>query len=155
MASILVQAAQAVVDHVAAQTAGDAINQTVNVARKYVARFDAEALATSGVAQVTVVPTFLQTWRDSSGKQKGTRGKIATLYGMDVALHKFTANDADNDSMMELSEQIDDLFRNQRLTGYGDLSWDDTDYKAVFDTASLDEKNIFIAVMHYRFGGFR
>jgi hypothetical protein len=154
--SIHVQAAAAIVTHVGDQVVGVGVNQTVIAERAYAARYDAEALSTDGTARVTVVPTGMRTWRDGDGgKHKGTRKRVATEWCLDVALHRFTTSDAENDSMMRLCEEVDELFRNQRLTGLTDLSWTESEYVITFDPKNLDDNAIFLSVMQFKFGGFR
>lgn len=154
MASTLIQAADAIVAHIAAQTPGDTINQEVTAVRKYVARYDLTSLISDTKARVTVVPYGMKT-RKKDGKRAGTRGSVPWIYSIDVALHQTATNDATTDLAIELYEQINDLFAESRLPGLTGLWWIDSEQVAIYDPQTLDENKTFLAVQRLMYGGGR
>lgn len=152
MASTLVQVADAVVTAIS----GASMNQAVTAARKFVARYDVLTLESDTNARATVVPVGMKIHR-GDGKRRGTRGKVGWLYMVDVALHKRIDTDTDTEAatMVELYEQVNDLFSNQRLPGLTDFHFNDADPRTVFDTSNLDEAGVYLAVQTLTFAGER
>jgi hypothetical protein len=153
MASKLIQGADAIVAEIAAQAAAENLNQTVQAARKLLAKYDLEEMATDKEARFTVVPTGKAIKRDSSGKRTGTRSRVGARFCFDVAVHRYVETDAQRESMFELMEQIEALFTDKRLPGFEEMSWEDSEYKAVFSVKALDEKKVFLAVTQIKFAG--
>ena len=159
MASTLVQAADAMVAHLAAQATGpgEPLIREIDAARRFIVRHDLSDLKSDTTARVTVIPGRMKLHRGDGGR-KGTRKKTAWLYSFSVAIHRIIPNTTQADDvaeMLQLYEQVNDLFSLERLPGFDSLYWKDSEPQVLFDSEKLDEDGVFIAVQQITFAGRR
>jgi hypothetical protein len=156
MASILEQAADAIVTHLAAQTQGDGLtlNQTIIAAKKAFVSYALDDLKTDTTARVSVVAVDMEV-AEKNSERTGTRGRVSWDYVIDIGVHRAVASDAEFFATMELYQQILDLFVLKRLPGFDSLYWRRSKMVTIGDPHKYREQGAYLAVQRLTFGGQR
>ena len=144
MSAITIEIADAVV---AALNAAR-LSQSFTAVRHYLPEFDLKEMET---LHVSVVPAELD-------EETSDRTRDKAEYKIHVAVQKRVAKQdppgidtAAVDALMQLVEEIDDLFRHKRLTGYEQASWAKTENKPIFDPKHLKEHGQFTSLLVFTF----
>lgn len=140
--SLITTIADAVVTELNGASSGT-FTQTFTAARHYRPQFDLAELKT---VRVSVVP-----------KAIGITGLIRNAnqhdVSIDVAVQKKvnTADAAELDGLMLLTEQIADFFRLRRLSALPEALWTKTDNVPVYSPEHLETKQVFTSVLTLTF----
>ena len=100
---------------------------------------------------VSVVPAELD-------EEPADRTRDRTEYKIHVAVQKRVAKQDPPgidttavDALMQLVEEIDDLFRHRRLAGYEQAHWAKTENKPIYDPKHLKEHGQFTSLLVFTF----
>jgi hypothetical protein len=156
MASILEQAADAIVTHLNEQTQGDGqtLNQTIIAAKKTFVSYALDDLKTDTTARVSVVAVDMEV-AEKNGERTGTRGRVSWDYFIDIGLHRAVASDDEFFATMDLYQQVLDLLANKRLPGFNSLYWRRSKVVTIGDPNLYREQGVYLAVQRLTFGGQR
>jgi hypothetical protein len=142
--STIVQIADAVV----AVLNGATLSQPVKAVRYYLPEFDLKAMAD---LHVSVVPAELD-------EEIADRSRDRAEYKIHVAVQKRVSKQdppgldtAAIDGLMQLVEEIDDLFRHKPLVGYEQAHWTKTENKPIYDPKHLQEHGTFTSLLVFTF----
>jgi len=132
-----------IADAVVAELEGADLSQPVSPERHWRPLFELEEMA---ALHVTVVPKGVTV-------VAGSRGRNTFEYEVDVAVQKKldAAGAAEIDPLVDLVEEIGDLFRLRRLTGYSDAVWVRTEHVPLYATEHLDELRQLTSVLTLTF----
>jgi hypothetical protein len=127
---------------------GATLSQPFAAARYYLPEFDAKEM---DVLHVSVVPAELN-------EEMADRTRDKAEYKVHVAIQKRVAKQdppgldtAAIDGLMQLVEEIDDLFRHKPLAGYPEAHWTKTENKPIYDPKHLKEHNQFTSLLVFTF----
>ena len=127
---------------------GSALSQPFEASRYYLPEFDLKEMDT---LHVSVVPAELD-------EEIADRSRDRAEYKIHVAVQKrVTKSDppgldpAAIDALMQLVEEIDDLFRHKPLMGYEAASWAKTENKPIYDPKHLKEHGQFTSLLVFTF----
>ncbi len=140
MTAVVVQIADAVV----AALNGATLSQPVTAERYYLPEFDLKDMDT---LHVSVVPAELD-------EEVADRAHDRAEYKIHVAVQqRVTTQDppgldqAAIDGLMQLAQDIDDLFRHKTLAGYASAAWTKTENKPIFDPKQLKDSSLFTSLL--------
>ena len=140
MTAVVVEIADAVV----AALNGATLSQPVTAERYYLPEFDLKDMDT---LHVSVVPAELD-------EEIADRARDRAEYKIHVAVQKRVAkqdppglDQAAIDGLMQLVQEIDDLFRHKTLAGYEPAAWTKTENKPIFDPKHLKESSQFTSLL--------
>jgi hypothetical protein len=144
MPSTTIQIADAVTAALNAAT----LSQPFTAVRHYLPEFDLKEMET---LHVSVVPAELD-------EETADRTRDRAEYKIHVAVQKRVAKQdppgidtAAIDALMQLVEEIDDLFRHKRLAGYEQAHWAKTENKPIYDPKHLKEHGQFTSLLVFTF----
>ena len=144
MPSTTIQIADAVVAVLNAAT----LSQPFTAARHYLPEFDLKEMDT---LHVSVVPAELD-------EEIADRTRDRAEYKIHVAVQKRVSKQdppgldtAAIDALMQLVEEIDDLFRHKPLAGYEQAHWTKTENKPIYDPKHLKEHGQFTSLLVFTF----
>ena len=144
MPSATIQIADAVPAALNAAT----LSQSFTAVRHYLPEFDLKEMET---LHVSVVPAELD-------EETADRTRDRAEYKIHVAVQKRVAKQdppgldtAAIDALMQLVEEIDDLFRHKRLAGYEQAHWAKTENKPIYDPKHLKEHGQFTSLLVFTF----
>jgi hypothetical protein len=144
MPSTTIQIADAVTAALNAAT----LSQSFTAVRHYLPEFDLKEMET---LHVSVVPAELD-------EETADRTRDRAEYKIHVAVQKRVAKQdppgidtAAIDALMQLVEEIDDLFRHKRLAGYEQAHWAKTENKPIYDQKHLKEHGQFTSLLVFTF----
>jgi hypothetical protein len=144
MPSTTIQIADAVTAALNAAT----LSQSFTAVRHYLPEFDLKEMET---LHVSVVPAELD-------EEMADRTRDRAEYKIHVAVQKRVAKQdppgidtAAIDALMQLVEEIDDLFRHKRLAGYEQAHWAKTENKPIYDPKHLKEHGQFTSLLVFTF----
>ena len=126
-----------IADAVALELAGATLSQAMYPQRHYRPVFDLEDLKS---LRVTVVPKGIVT---ESASRSSNQHDVA----VDIAVQKRAAEKAELDALMLLVQEIADLLRLRRLSGYPAAIWQKTENVPVFSAEHLETKQVFTSVL--------
>jgi len=142
--SMVIQLADAVTAALNAAT----LSQSFSAARYYLPEFDLKEMKD---LHVSVVPAELD-------EEIADRGRDRAEYKIPVAVPKRVAkqeppglDNAAIDALMQLVEEIDDLFRHKPLAGYPEAHWTKTENKPIYDPKHLQEHGQFTSLLALTF----
>jgi hypothetical protein len=142
--SIVIEIADAVVAALNAAT----LSQPFTAARHYLPEFDLKEMET---LHVSVVPAELD-------EETADRTRDRAEYKIHVAVQKRVAKQDPPgldtqaiDALMQLVQEIDDLFRHKRLAGYAQAHWAKTENKPIYDPKHLKEHGQFTSLLVFTF----
>ena len=143
-ASIVIEIADAVTAALNAAT----LSQPFTAVRHYLPEFDLKEMET---LHVSVVPAELD-------EEIADRTRDRAEYKIHIAVQKRVAKQdppgldtAAIDALMQLVEEIDDLFRHKRLAGYEQAHWAKTENKPIYDPKHLKEHGQFTSLLVFTF----
>ena len=144
MPSTTIQIADAVTAALNAAT----LSQPFTAVRHYLHEFDLKEM---GTLHISVVPAELD-------EEIADRTRDRAEYKIHVAVQKRVAKQdppgldtAAIDALMQLVEEIDDLFRHKRLAGYEQAHWAKTENKPIYDPKHLKEHGQFTSLLVFTF----
>ena len=144
MSAITIEIADAVVAALNAAT----LSQPFTAVRHYLPEFDLKEM---GTLHISVVPAELD-------EEVADRTRDRAEYKIHVAVQKRVAKQdppgldtAAIDALMQLVEEIDDLFRHNRLAGYEQAHWAKTENKPIYDPKQLKEHGLFTSLLVFTF----
>jgi hypothetical protein len=124
------------------------MSEPVTVRRFYLPEFD---LKDMGTLHVSVVPAELD-------EEIADRSRDRAEYKIHVAVQKrVTTNDPPGldssvlDGLMELVQQIDDIFRHKALAAFPQASWAKTENKPIYDPKHLKDHGQFTSLLVFTF----
>jgi hypothetical protein len=124
------------------------LSQPFTAVRHYLPEFDLQEMDT---LHVSVVPAELD-------EEMADRTRDKAEYKIHVAVQKRVAKQATPgidttavDALMQLVEEIDDLFRHKQLTGYEEAHWAKTENKPIYDPKHLKEHGQFTSLLIFTF----
>lgn len=128
---------------VAAEINAGSFSLPVDATREYLPHFDLEDMQT---LRVTVVPKSVTT-------QPGDRSRNQHDYAIDVAVQKKldTADNAEIDALMTLTEEIGDHLRFRRLSGFPEAMWIKTENEPIYSQEHMQEMRQFTSVLTLTF----
>ena len=137
-----------IADAVVTALNGAHLSQPVSAQRYYLPEFDLKDMDT---LHVSVVPAELD-------EEIADRAHDRAEYKIHVAVQKRVAKQdppgidtAAIDALMQLVEEIDDLFRHKRLAGYEQAHWAKTENKPIYDPKHLKEHGQFTSLLVFTF----
>ena len=137
-----------IADAVTAALNAAALSQSFTAVRHYLPEFDLKEMET---LHVSVVPAELD-------EETADRTRDRAEYKIHVAVQKRVAKQdppgidtAAIDALMQLVEEIDDLFRHKRLAGYEQAHWAKTENKPIYDPKHLKEHGQFTSLLVFTF----
>lgn len=144
MPSTTIQIADAVVTVLNAS----ALSQPLTAVRHYLPEFDLKQMET---LHVSVVPAELD-------EETADRARDRAEYKIHVAVQKRVAKPDPPgidtlaiDGLMQLVEEIDNLFRHKPLAGYEQAHWARTENKPIYDPKHLKEHGQFTSLLVFTF----
>ena len=144
MNTTIIQIADAVVETLNGAT----LSQPVTAVRHYLPEFDLKEM---DELHVSVVPAEMD-------EEIADRTRDRAEYKIHVAVQKRVAKQdppgidtAAIDTLMQLVEEIDDLFRHKRLAGYEQAHWAKTENKPIYDPKHLKEHGQFTSLLVFTF----
>lgn len=144
MPSITIQIADAMV----AMLNGATLSQSFTAKRYYLPEFDLKEMST---LHVSVVPAELD-------EEMADRSRDKAEYKIHVAVQKRVAMQeppgldmAAIDGLMQLVEEIDDLFRHKPLAGFEQAHWVKTENKPIYDPKHLKEHGQFTSLLAFTY----
>ena len=144
MPSTTIQIADAVTAALNAAT----LSQSFTAVRHYLPEFDLKEME---ALHVSVVPAELD-------EEMADRTRDRAEYKIHVAVQKRVAKQDPPgldthaiDALMQLVEEIDDLFRHKRLAGYEQAHWAKTENKPIYDPKHLKEHGQFTSLLVFTF----
>lgn len=144
MPSTTIQIADAMV----AVLNGATLSQPLTAVRHYLPEFDLKEM---GTLHVSVVPAELD-------EEMADRSRDKAEYTIHVAVQKRVAKQeppgldmAAIDALMQLVEEIDDLFRHKPLTGFEQAHWVKTENKPIYDPKHLKEHGQFTSLLAFTY----
>jgi hypothetical protein len=144
MPATVIQIADAVVAVLNAAT----LSQPLTAVRHYLPEFDLQEMET---LHVSVVPAELD-------EEIADRTRDRAEYKVHVAVQKRVVRQeppgidaAAVDAIMQLVEEIDDLFRHKRLSGFESASWAKTENKPIYAPKHLQEHGQFTSLLAFTF----
>ncbi|NLY02727.1 MAG: hypothetical protein GXY83_42280 [Rhodopirellula sp.] len=142
--SMVIQIADAVVAALNAAT----LSQPFSAVRYYLPEFDLKEMKD---LHVSVVPAELD-------EEIADRGRDRAEYKIHVAVQKRVAkqdssglDNAAIDALMQLVQEIDDLFRHKPLAGFEQALWAKTENKPNYDPKHLQENQQFTSLLAFTF----
>lgn len=124
------------------------LSQPFTAVRHYLPEFDLKEMET---LHVSVVPAELD-------EEIADRTRDRAEYKIHVAVQERVARQhppgidtAAVDALLQLVEEIDDLFRHKRLTGYEQAHWAKTENKPIYDPKHLKEHGQFTSLLVFTF----
>ena len=137
-----------IADAVVAALNSARLSQAFEARRYYLPEFDLKDMDT---LHVSVVPAELD-------EEIADRSRDRAEYKIHVAVQKRVAkkdppglDQAAIDGLMQLVQEIDDLFRHKPLAGYTQASWAKTENKPIYDPKHLKENNQFTSLLVFTF----
>ena len=137
-----------IADAVTAALNAATLSQSFTAVRHYLPEFDLKEMET---LHVSVVPAELD-------EETADRTRDRAEYKIHVAVQKRVAKQdppgldtATIDALMQLVEEIDDLFRHNRLAGYEQAHWAKTENKPIYDPKHLKEHGQFTSLLVFTF----
>ena len=144
MSAITVKIADAVVESL--NTA--VLSQPITAVRYYLPEFDLKEM---DELHVSVVPAELD-------EEIADRGRDRAEYKIHVAVQKRVARQDPPgldigaiDGLMQLVQEIDDLFRHKPLAGFDQALWAKTENKPIYDPKHLQENQQFTSLLAFTF----
>ena len=144
MSAITVKIADAVVEVLNAV----ALSQPITAVRYYLPEFDLKEM---DELHVSVVPAELD-------EEVADRGRDRAEYKIHVAVQKRVAKQDPPgldttaiDGLMQLVQEIDDLFRHKPLAGFEQALWAKTENKPIYDPKHLQEHQQFTSLLIFTF----
>jgi ribosomal protein L31E len=142
--SMIVQIADAVTAALSAAT----LSQPFSAVRYYLPEFDLKEMKD---LHISVVPAELD-------EEIADRGRDRAEYKIHVAVQKRVAkpdssglDNAAIDVLMQLVQEIDDLFRHKPLSGFEQALWAKTENKPIYDPKHLQEHQQFTSLLAFTF----
>ena len=137
-----------IADAVVAVLNGATLSQPIQAARHYLPEFDLKEM---DELHVSVVPAELD-------EEIADRARDRAEYKIHVAVQKRVSKQeppgldtAAIDGLMQLVEEIDDLFRHKPLAGYPEAHWTKTGNKPIYDPKHLQEHGQFTSLLALTF----
>ena len=136
---ILTDIAQAVTDALGTLAYGE----PVIIERSYLPRFE---LADMSQLRITVVPAAIEV-------ASASRAQAVERYRIDIGVQKkLTADDLQAiDTLIQITQQIADLFRFRRLPSLASAVWVKTEHEPLYDPQHMEELRQFTAVIRLTF----
>ena len=120
------------------------LSQAVTAERYYLPEFD---LKDMDALHISVVPAELD-------EEVADRAHDRAEYKIHVAVQKRVAkqdppgfDQAAIDGLMQLVQEIDDLFRHKAMAGYESAAWTKTENKPIFDPKQLKDSSLFTSLL--------
>lgn len=133
-----------IADAVVTTLNGTGLSQPFEAQRYYLPEFELKDMDT---IHVSVVPAELD-------EEVADRSRDRAEYKIHIAVQKRVTkqdppgfDEAALDAMMQLVEEIDDLFRHKPLVGYEQASWTKTENKPIYDPKHLKEHGQFTSLL--------
>lgn len=133
-----------IADAVVAALNGATLSQSFTAERLYLPEFD---LPTMDTLHVSVVPAELD-------EELADRTRDRAEYKIHVAVQKRVSkpdvsglNTQAIDGLMQLVEEIGDLFRHKRLAGFEEAHWVKTENRPIYDPKHLKEHSQFTSLL--------
>jgi hypothetical protein len=124
------------------------LSEAFEAKRYYLPEFDLKEMNT---LHVSVVPAELD-------EEIADRSRDRAEYKIHVAVQKRVASndppgfdEAAIDGLMQLVQEIDDLFRHKPLAGYTQAGWAKTENKPIYDPKHLKENSQFTSLLVFTF----
>lgn len=137
-----------IADAVTAALNAATLSQPFTAVRHYLPEFDLKEMET---LHVSIVPAELD-------EEIADRTRDRAEYKIHVAVQKRVARQdppgldtAELDALMQLVEEIDDLFRHKRLAGYEQAHWAKTENRPIYDPKHLKEHGQFTSLLVFTF----
>ena len=137
-----------IADAVVAALNGAGLSQPVTAVRYYLPEFDSKEM---DQLHVSVVPAELD-------EEIADRTRDRAEYKIHVAVQQRVSKQdppgldtAAIDGLMQLVEEIDDLFRHKPLAGLDAAHWTKTENKPIYDPKQLKDNSLFVSLLALTF----